>query len=147
MATTRIKKELRDLAKSPVEGLVVEPSAADMFIWDITIEGPANTPYEGGKFKCKCEFPPDYPFKAPKLKMITKLFHVNVNDQGYICMDILSNNWSPVLNISKLMISFMSFLTDPNPDHALVPERAKLLKSNKDEYLKTAKEWTEKYAM
>ena len=45
------------------------------------------------------------------------------------------------------MISFMSFLTDPNPDHALVPERAKLLKSNKDEYLKTAKEWTEKYAM
>ena len=58
-----------------------------------------------------------------------------------------SNNWSPVLNISKLMISFMSFLSDPNPDHALVPERAKLLKSNKDEYLKTAKEWTEKYAM
>ena len=46
MATTRIKKELRDLAKSPVEGLVVEPSAADMFVWDITIEGPANTPYE-----------------------------------------------------------------------------------------------------
>ena len=46
MATTRIKKELRDLAKSPVEGLVVEPSAADMFNWDITIEGPANTPYE-----------------------------------------------------------------------------------------------------
>ena len=46
MATTRIKKELRDLGKSPVEGLVVEPSAADMFIWDITIEGPANTPYE-----------------------------------------------------------------------------------------------------
>ena len=43
MATTRIKKELRDLAKSPVEGLVVEPSAADMFNWDITIEGPANT--------------------------------------------------------------------------------------------------------
>ena len=46
MATTRIKKELRDLAKSPVEGLVVEPSAADMFIWDITVEGPADTPYE-----------------------------------------------------------------------------------------------------
>ena len=46
MATTRIKKELRDLAKSPVEGLVVEPSASDMFNWDITIEGPANTPYE-----------------------------------------------------------------------------------------------------
>ena len=46
MATTRIKKELRDLAKNPVEGLVVEPSAADMFSWDITIEGPSNTPYE-----------------------------------------------------------------------------------------------------
>ena len=46
MATTRIKKELRDLAKNPVEGLVVEPSAADMFSWDITIEGPTNTPYE-----------------------------------------------------------------------------------------------------
>ena len=54
MATTRIKKELRDLAKSPVEGLVVEPSAADMFIWDITIEGPTNTPYEVFLLKIVC---------------------------------------------------------------------------------------------
>lgn len=48
-----------------------------------------------------------------------------------------SNNWSPILNISKLMISFVSFLTDPNPDHALNPDRAKQLKINPQEYFKT----------
>ena len=57
MATTRIKKELRDLAKNPVEGLVVEPSAADMFSWDITIEGPTNTPYEVSLIKFLAQMP------------------------------------------------------------------------------------------
>ena len=41
----------------------------------------------------------------------------------------------------------MSFLTYPNPDRPQVLERARLFRENKDEYFKTAKEWTEKYAM
>ena len=48
-----------------------------------------------------------------------------------ILQDILANNWSPALTISKTLLSICSLLTDPNPDDPLVPEIAEQLKSNK----------------
>lgn len=147
MATNRIKKELRDWNKSPIDGVKIIPSESDMFEWRVLLAGPKDTPYEGGEFETKVSFPPDYPWKPPKIKILTQCFHINVNENGYICMDILSGSWTPALTIGKVILSFISMLMDPNPDHALVPERAKMYKSNPDEYFKTVREWTEKYAM
>ena len=61
-------------------------------------------------------------------------------------MDILKNNWTPVLNITKLLLSICSLLTDPNPDDPLVPSIAELLKTNKRKHDETAAGWTAVYA-
>jgi len=147
-ATKRITKELADLTKEPPANCSAGPSnQSDLFQWEATIIGPADTPYEGGVFKLSIQFPADYPFKPPKLQFTTKIYHCNVNANGSICLDILQSQWSPALTIGKVLLSICSLLTDPNPDDPLVPEIAKMYKENRKKHDETAKQWTAQHAL
>lgn len=146
MALKRITKELTDLSKDPPSNCSAGPTGEDLFSWQATIMGPGDSPYQGGVFFLNIKFPTDYPFKPPKIQFTTKIYHPNINATGGICLDILKDQWSPALTISKVLLSICSLLTDPNPDDPLVPEIAHLYKTNKGEYEKTAREWTRKYA-
>lgn len=48
---------------------------------------------------------------------------------------------------SIVLLSICSLLCDPNPDDPLVPEIARMYKTDTATYNKNAKEWTTKYAM
>ncbi|KAI4372630.1 hypothetical protein MLD38_010835 [Melastoma candidum] len=147
MASKRILKELKDLQKDPPTSCSAGPVAEDMFHWQATIMGPPDSPYAGGVFLVTIHFPPDYPFKPPKVAFRTKVFHPNINSNGSICLDILKEQWSPALTISKVLLSICSLLTDPNPDDPLVPEIAHMYKADRNKYETTARSWTQKYAM
>merc|ERR1719498_2078576 len=109
--------------------------------------GPSKSPYQGGVFFLQINFPSDYPFKPPKVKFLTKIYHPNINKAGGICLDILKDQWSPALTISKVLLSICSLLTDPNPDDPLVSDIAKQFKIDRKKHDETAKIWTQKYAM
>jgi len=145
-ATKRINKELQDFSKDPPSSCSAGPVGDDLFHWTSTILGPKDSPYENGIFFLDIHFPTDYPFKPPKVRFTTKIYHCNVNNNGSICLDILSSQWSPALTISKVLLSICSLLTDPNPDDPLVPEIARLYKAKRAEHDKTAADWTRKYA-
>uniref|UniRef100_A0A2C9VSR8 UBC core domain-containing protein n=3 Tax=Manihot esculenta TaxID=3983 RepID=A0A2C9VSR8_MANES len=147
MASKRILKELKDLQNDPPTSCSAGPVAEDMFHWQATILGPPDSPYAGGVFLVTIHFPPDYPFKPPKVAFRTKVFHPNINSNGSICLDILKEQWSPALTISKVLLSIRSLLTDPNPDDPLVPEIAHMYKTDRAKYEATARSWTQKYAM
>ena len=96
------------------------PKGDNLYEWVSTILGPPGSPYEGGCFFLDIHFTPEYPFKPPKVTFKTRIYHCNVNSQGVICLDILKDNWSPALTISKVLLSICSLLTDCNPSDPLV---------------------------
>ncbi|KAF2297049.1 hypothetical protein GH714_016080 [Hevea brasiliensis] len=145
MASKRILKELKDLQKDPPTSCSAGPVAEDMFHWQATIMGPADSPYAGGVFLVSIHFPLIIPLNLPRyVAFRTKVFHPNINSNGSICLDILKEQWSPALTISKVLLSICSLLTDPNPDDPLVPEIAHMYKTDRAKYEATARSWTQK---
>jgi ubiquitin-conjugating enzyme E2 D/E len=84
---------------------LIGPVGDDLFHWQATIMGPEESPYTGGVFFLDIHFPADYPFKPPKVSFTTRIYHCNINSNGGICLDILKDQWSPALTISKVLLS------------------------------------------
>ncbi|KAJ2720191.1 hypothetical protein GGI07_004756 [Coemansia sp. Benny D115] len=142
----RIQKELAEISLDPPSNCSAGPKGDNLYEWVSTIVGPSDSPYSGGVFFLDIHFPQEYPFKPPKIIFRTRIYHCNINSQGQICLDILKDNWSPALTISKVLLSICSLLTDPNPADPLVHSIAQQLLNSRSEHDATAKEWTKRYA-
>mmetsp|Transcript_17846 Transcript_17846/g.46612 ORF Transcript_17846/g.46612 Transcript_17846/m.46612 type:complete len:162 (-) Transcript_17846:1005-1490(-) len=142
----RIQKELAEISLDPPCNCSAGPKSDDIYHWVSTIMGPANSVYSGGVFFLDINFPQDYPFKPPKVTFRTRIYHCNINNSGAICLDILKEQWSPALTISKVLLSICSLLTDCNPQDPLVGSIAQQYLTQKDVHDDTAREWTKRYA-
>ena len=148
MSAKRISKELEEIIKDPPASCSAGPiDEEDIYKWEATIMGPSGSPYSGGVFNLSIDFPTNYPFKPPKVRFATKIYHPNINSSGGICLDILKDNWSPALTISKVLLSICSLLDDPNPDDPLVADIADKYINNRPLYDCIARDWTNQFAM
>lgn len=143
----RINSEIIEMTNNPPSNCSGGPiDDLDIFKWQATIIGPTGTPYEGGIFNLTINFPETYPFKPPNVKFNTRIYHCNVSTSGSICLDILKDQWSPALTISKILLCICSLMDDPNPEDPLVPEIANLLKNDKIQHDSNARNMTFLYA-
>ncbi|KAE8214904.1 hypothetical protein CF319_g7361 [Tilletia indica] len=142
----RLAKELADLNKTPLDGITVEVADENIYKWVAKIEG-SNTAYHGGVFELSLEFPIEYPFKTPKVKFNTQIYHPNVDDSGNLCIGLLkAEAWKPSTKASSILMAIAQLLSEPSPDDALVASIAELYKSDRAKFDKTAAEYTKKYA-
>ena len=146
MSIKRINKELKELKEDPPSNCSAGAVGDDIYEWQATIMGPEGTPYHGGIFFLKINFPSDYPFKPPKCTFTTPIYHCNINKNGSICLDILKKAWSPALTVTKVLLSITSLLSDANPDDPLVPDIANLYKRDRIKHDTNAKNYTLKFA-
>ncbi|KAG0264422.1 ubiquitin-conjugating enzyme E2 E1 [Mortierella polycephala] len=142
----RIQKELAEINLDPPSNCSAGPKGDNLYEWVSTITGPNDSLYAAGVFFLDIHFPQEYPFKPPKIVFRTKIYHCNVNSQGQICLDILKDNWSPALTISKVLLSICSLLTDPNPYDPLMANIAHQYLTDREEHDRLAKDWTARYA-
>lgn len=66
-----------------------------------------------------------------------------VYTNGSICLDILHNQWSPIYDVSAVLTSIQSLLSDPNPSSPANSEAAKLFEHKRCEYERRVQESVE----
>ncbi|GMG42119.1 unnamed protein product [Ambrosiozyma monospora] len=142
----RIIRETERLTSDPVPGITATPHEDNLRYFDVTVEGPASSPYESGNFKLELFLPDDYPMVAPKVRFLTKIYHPNIDRLGRICLDVLKSNWSPALQIRTILLSIQALLSSPNPNDPLANDVAQAWKDDEKKAIVTAREWTQMYA-
>lgn len=136
----RIIKETERLQNEPVPGISAEPHDENARYFDVWVDGPDGSCYEGeqgqkthgkdsetsdmltrsgGKFNLELFLPDDYPMCPPRIRFLTRIYHPNIDRLGRICLDVLKNNWSPALQIRTILLSIQALLGAPNPEDPL----------------------------
>ena len=143
----RIKKEYQDLQKEKNSNVQVKLVNNDIRHWKGRIKGPIDTCYQGGIFDVDIVIPNEYPFKPPKMKFDTKIWHPNISSvTGAICLDILKNEWTPALTIRTALISLQALMCEPVPNDPQDAVVAKQYMSDIKLFNQTAKHLVEEYA-
>lgn len=142
----RIIKETQRLVNDPVPGLTFEVDEDNLRYFKLTLQGPEDTPYEGGNFMLELFLPEEYPMKPPKVRFMTKIYHPNIDKLGRICLDILKEKWSPALQIRTVMISIQALMSSPNPDDPLANDVANHWKEDESAACEEAARQTRIYA-
>ena len=145
VATLRLASDLRNLAADSPAGCSASPANEDnLFAWNATIVGPDESPWEGGIYSLRLQFPDQYPDKAPRVRFVTEMFHPNIFPDGTLCLDIIQDKWKPIYTVSTIMVSIQSLLCDPNNDSPANVDAARMLKTDPKEYKKRVRRLAQK---
>lgn len=111
IAQKRLRKEAQKIRSSPPPFITALPTK-NLLEWRFVIEGPPDSPFDGGFFQGKLTFPPQYPSKPPSIIMITPSGRFKVNTKICLSMsDFHPETWSPMWGVSSVLIGLLSFMT------------------------------------
>ena len=146
-ATRRLQKELGDIQKAGMNSfcdLVVDEK--NILQWTGLIV-PDSAPYNKGAFRIDIQFPTEYPFKPPKITFRTKIYHPNVDENGQVCLPIVSvENWKPATKTDQVIQTLVKMINQPEPNHPLRGDLAEEYIKDRKKFIKNAEEFTKKHA-
>ncbi|CAO3688156.1 unnamed protein product [Rhizopus microsporus] len=87
--------------------------------------------YKGGIFKFTFDISNSYPHEPPKVHCIQKIYHPNIDLEGNICLNILREDWKPVLSLQAVLVGLQYLFLEPNADDPLNKVAAEVLKTNR----------------
>lgn len=60
-----------------------------------------------------------------------QVYHPNIDLEGNVCLNILREDWKPVLTINAIVYGIQFLFLEPNPDDPLNKEAAEMLQTNR----------------
>ena len=120
----RLAKDISELTLSPSISIDF-PDGKDKLLDFIVTIRPEDGFYRGGVFRFSFAVPGTYPHEPPKVKCLAKVYHPNLDHDGNVCLNILREDWKPVLSVSSCVYGLTFLFSDPNPDDPLNKEAAK----------------------
>ncbi|EPQ02093.1 NEDD8-conjugating enzyme Ubc12 [Myotis brandtii] len=87
--------------------------------------------YKSGKFVFSFKVGQGYPHDPPKVKCETMVYHPNIDLEGNVCLNILREDWKPVLTINSIIYGLQYLFLEPNPEDPLNKEAAEVLQNNR----------------
>ncbi|KAJ8450873.1 hypothetical protein Cgig2_032498 [Carnegiea gigantea] len=129
----RLHKDLNELNLPSSCNLKFPNGKDDLMFFEVTIR-PDEGYYLGGKFVFSFHVPSIYPHEPPKVKCETKVYHPNIDLEGNVCLNILREDWKPVLSINTIIYGLYHLFTQPNHEDPLNHEAAQVLRDNPKEF-------------
>lgn len=108
--------DVRKLTSGQAE--VIIPDSDFPLNFEVVLK-PREGYYKNGRFRFHLSFPHDYPNSKPKILCLTKIFHPNISYWGDICLNILSEDWTPHLKIIDYIHGLLFLLLCPNLEDPL----------------------------
>ncbi|QDZ20030.1 NEDD8-conjugating enzyme Ubc12 [Chloropicon primus] len=131
----RLQKDISEL-NLPKQIKIAFPDGPNKLNRFIIIVSPDEGYYKGGRFSFSFNMPDTYPHDPPKVKCESPrpVYHPNIDLEGNVCLNILREDWKPVLSISSVVYGLQFLFLDPNPDDPLNKDAAKVLASDSRQF-------------
>mmetsp|Transcript_52953 Transcript_52953/g.128443 ORF Transcript_52953/g.128443 Transcript_52953/m.128443 type:complete len:233 (+) Transcript_52953:78-776(+) len=130
----RIQKDIGELDGGIVAN-VTFPNPNDLTLFDVSIS-PDTGFWKGATYHFTFTIPTHYPHSPPKVECKTKIYHPNIDLQGKVCLNILREDWRPVLDINSVIYGLIYLFYEPNPDDPLNHEAAELFRKDVNQFEK-----------
>lgn len=134
-AKTRLQDEYRFLLRDPrPSGSAAPRDMNTPFLWDATILGPENTPWEGGVFPVEIRFSYQHPDNPPFAKFMSIMLHPNITEDGIPALDLIQTRWSPTAKVGAILDELQNLLASPSPIYPINAAAEHLYRTNRREY-------------
>lgn len=131
----RIQKDIAELEGGRI-ATIEFPNPNDLTLFIVTVV-PDTGYWSGATYPFTFRIPAMYPHEPPKVHCDTKIYHPNIDLQGNVCLNILREDWKPVLDINAVIYGLIYLFYEPNPDDPLNREAAELFRSNIGQFERT----------
>ncbi|KAI0565521.1 Ubiquitin-conjugating enzyme [Gracilaria domingensis] len=134
-AIDRLQDEYRILSRNPHPGGSASPRDPNFpFVWDATILGPNNTPWEGGFFALELRFSYQHPYRPPFAKFTSKMHHPNITTDGIPALDLIQTRWNANTRVGSILDALQDMLKTPNAVYPVNLAVAKQHRESRKEY-------------